>query len=162
MGKWTYLKNKLPPLPDPDPKHKDLVERAIVRRRQKDQTLGQNLLDYVHYRDAKAELEIQKSAMQIEIDALEKLIKDDFEEQGLHKMTLDTGETISISPEPHAQVQDQQAMVEWAKSVGLEKSLTLPWQTLNSHLKQLFEKGESEMPGVKPFLRTKVSLRRNE
>lgn len=161
MGKWSYLKDKLPPLPDSNPKHSDLVERAVTRRRGKKQSLGLNLVDYKNYRDLKDRMKIELSAAQIEIDALEKIIREDFEAQGIHKMTLDSGETVSVSPEPYAKVEDNEKMVAWAKSVGLEKSLSLAWQTLNSHLKQRLENGQSEMPGVVPYLRWTISFRRN-
>lgn len=160
MGKWSYLKNKLPPLPDPDPKHADLVEAA--KGRLSGRSLNDYLTRYVQLRNLKQENEAARAVLQIEIDAVEDYIKEIFEREDVHKMTLETGETISTVPEPHAVTIDPDLMLKWVKEVGLEKSLQLPWQTLNSQLKQLLEHGKDVMPGVKPYIRTTVRFRRND
>ena len=158
--KWAHLKNKLPPLPDSDPKHKELVELAKGVYRAK--PLAELLKSYCAYREKKDELKVILSALQISVDAHEALIIEHYDAQAISKMTLETGETISTSPEPYAQVIDKKAMVEWAKSHGLGSALTLPWQTLNSELKALLENGQPAQSGVTAFIRTKVLFRKND
>jgi len=162
MGKWSHLKSTLPPLPDPDPKHAELVEKTKEGLSKKHETIASIVDFYTTVRNKKDEIKITLSAVQIMIDAAENIIKDRYEAQGLTKMTLESGETISVSPEPHAIVIDQALMVEWAKEEGLESKLTIPWMTLNSHLKGLLSDGKKEQPGVKAYIRTKVLFRRND
>ncbi len=67
---------------------------------------------------------------------------------------------MNVQHEPYAQVTDRDAVREWAITSGLERSLTLPWQTLNSHMKELLVLGEPLPKGVKIWSRTKISFRK--
>ncbi len=159
MGKWSHLKDKLPPLPDANPKHKELVDEA--KKRFVDKSLREINELYAKIRALKVQKEGERAALQIQQDAVEAIIIEKYDEMGTSNMKTEFG-TISTSPEPYASTTDPKAMIQWVKDDGLEDSLTLPWQTLNKHLKLLLEAGQEPMPGVEAYIRTKVSFRKKE
>jgi hypothetical protein len=124
---------------------------------------------YAAYRYEKARLDALLKNVQLHITALEQML-DDSQERGASgwgdygasdaTVKLLTGESINVQHEPYAQVTDRDEVRLWAVASGLERSLALPWQTLNTHMKELLMLGEPLPKGVTVWSRTKISFRK--
>lgn len=115
---------------------------------------------YEAERDEKAKIQELLSEINLKITALEQLIDEVYEVEDVTNIKLANGSAINVQREPYAQVVDRDEVRIWAIKTGLERSLTLPWQTLNSHVKELLTLGEPLPPGVKLWSRSSVRLTR--
>ena len=111
---------------------------------------------YAQLRDRRAHVEEVLSGVNIDLEAVTQMMSDRFETEGLTKLTLANGRTISIGLEPYAQVTDKEAVRLWCISEGLEQKMSVPWQTLNELTKKRLLAGEELPPGVTLFSKIKV------
>jgi hypothetical protein len=102
----------------------------------------------------------QESRLNLLLEAYTALLIDQFEVEGSTSVRLDDGTSVSVQYEPYAQVQDREAFRQWCVKEGLERSMTLPWQTTNALVKDKLLAGQPEPPGIKAFTRPKPVLRR--
>lgn len=112
---------------------------------------------YEQSRRRVADLEEDLGAANLNLEAVQQLMLDYFETESVEDMRVN-GRLISTWIEPYASVEDNTVLQAWAIKDGLGSKLTLPWQTLNSLVKQRLEAGDSDIPGVKVFKQTKVKL----
>ena len=121
--------------------------------------------EYARLRKAKEAAEEEVSRLNLCIEGVTQLLvetnEEDNPEWGTHgaaanTLRLVTGDKIEVRKEPYATVEDKDANRLWAVSHGLERLLTLPWQTINSETKKLLLAGEAEPDGVKVFVKTKL------
>lgn len=115
---------------------------------------------YLVTRDEKDALKEQLSEVDLRLTTLEQLITERFETEDVTNIRLTSGALINVQNEPYAAVEDRDLNRRWAIDSGLERSLMLPWMTLNSHVKELLSLGEPIPPGVKLWVRTTVRLTR--
>lgn len=115
---------------------------------------------YASVRADKEALQEELSSVQSRLTALEQLMTDQFEAEGTARIVLATGESVSVQVEPYAQVVDKDANRVWAIANGMERLLSLPWQTVNKLTKDAILAGESEPDGVTCYAKTKIVLRR--
>lgn len=100
------------------------------------------------------------SAANLVLEAYQRLMLDQMEAEGVESQRLPAVGLISTHQEPHAQVKDKDAFLEYClKDPDLKKKLALPWQTANELTKRLLEAGEQPPPGVSVWAQTKVALR---
>lgn len=125
-----------------------------------DYPMAQLAIDYVNLRSQEDELNEQLKEIRLRKAAVEQMLLDKMEDNGLDSMRLATGQSVSAQPEPYAQVVDRDALLSWVKANGLERSLTLPWQTVNSLTKERLMNGDSEPDGVTVFNKAKLVLRK--
>lgn len=175
MGKWDYLKGKYPKLPvDGDYRAKlDTILDApapaeVVSPGEEDLELTIRQLSdfqinkiYVGVRDQIDAHNVQLKQLNLEEEALTRLMVERFEEAGVHKVDFDNGTQIGISVEPYPYVSDQKAFMGWIKEKGLESMLTLNYQTMASLVKERLEgKVKEPLPaGVEVFMKDKLSCR---
>lgn len=120
---------------------------------------------YALLRDLKNKIEDDLSATNLQLEAYTQMLVEsnnsDDPEWGQYGATqttlrLVTGDKIEVRKEPYAQVVDKDANRKWAMEQGLERMLSLPWQTVNSLTKEALLKGEAEPEGVKAYVKTKI------
>ena len=115
------------------------------------------------YRELRKIEDVAKDHLsQIELvkTAYEQLLVDCYEAEGVRTVKLDSGETIRTQPEPYGQVVDKEAFRKWCHEEGLGTLMQLPWQSMNSLVKERLLEGQNEPPGVTAFVRTKAKLRK--
>lgn len=120
-----------------------LAKRYAIAREKKD------LLDEMLY------------AVNLEVEALKQMVVDQYENEDTTSIRLESGEMVRVQPEPYAQVQNKDLFRAWCIANGYADSLVLPWQTTNSLTKERLLAGESEPPGVKAHVVSKIVLRRD-
>jgi hypothetical protein len=104
-------------------------------------------------------LEALLSECNLRITAVEQLMVDQYEIEGVTSMKLDTGGSLGMQMEPYAQVQDRDECRKWCIAEGLENLMMVPWATINSLTKQRLLDGQPEPPGVKAYAKVKFVLR---
>jgi hypothetical protein len=160
-----------------DPQHEpnDAVVEQLIEHIERDIMTINNLLlktpngrqhgyvlarTYRLMRKMKEVFETQEKETNILIESVKDLCVTQFEMEGTSLMRLDTGESVAVQYEPYAKVKDRDALRAWAMQSGLERSLMLPWQTLNALTKERLLKGEPEPAGVEAYASTKLVLRK--
>lgn len=162
QSKYASVVPGLPELPvDADWQAKiDVVKTKLLDLRGGSMTTSQLFAHYAMLRKMQDELKAQMSDVNIAIEATSQLLIDSHKRQeegwgaygaAPNCLTAVNGDKVRIDVEPYATVVDKDANREWAIKQGLERLLSLPWQTINSVAKKLLLAGEPEPPGVKTF-----------
>jgi hypothetical protein len=164
VGKWDKIIARLGLLRlGEEPKYQEKVDALKTKMRD---DLGADLNAtylanmYLEARNEKDDVKEQLSEVDLKITALEQLITERFEVEDVSNIRLASGALVNVQNEPYASVEDRDLNRQWAIDSGLERSLQLPWATLNSHVKELLPMGEPIPPGVKLWVRTTVRLTR--
>lgn len=105
-------------------------------------------------------IEEAASETRLNLEALKQILIDRYETEDISSLRLVTGDTVRTQPEPYAKVVDKDLHRKWAMEQGLERSLSLPWQTTNALTKELLLKGQPAPAGVEATVNTKVILTR--
>lgn len=116
--------------------------------------------EYEKLRNSKTEVEDELGKVQLQLTAIEQLLVDQYEVEGVSSVKLADGSYVGVQFEPTAQVVDRTAVRMWAIANGYEELLTLAWSSLNSITKDLLLNGQPEPDGVKASTRVKFVLRR--
>lgn len=106
----------------------------------------------------KKNLEEKVSLVNVEIEALSQLLVQNFEENGLQKITLEDGKTCYMQIEPYSSVSDQSILLAEIKKQKMQALLTLAWGTINAINKERLLAGKPPLPGTKVFLKTSIRL----
>lgn len=114
---------------------------------------------YVDWKRKKDEHDDAEKVINLKIAALESLLCETFETQGLEKIVLEDGASVAIFPEPTAKIEDMEVFNNWCRENGYEKLMRLLPQTVNGIVKERLLEGQDEPPGVKAFMRDKVQVR---
>lgn len=165
-GKYAGVIDTLPRLLATEASYQDkvnIVKAEIIRKVRENTGMPPSgsflAARYDEQREVKDKIEDELSAVNLELEAYSQLIVDQFEAEGVSNVRLDTGPMIGVQMEPYAQVENRDTCREWAISNGLERSLMLPWQTLNSISKEKLLKGEPPPDGVKIYAKAKIVRR---
>jgi len=159
-GKWTAMMRemRLDPMPiEGGEKYQVRINKAKTEFA--GQTSTALAATFRRLRDERDALEETRSALDCRIKATEQLITDAYDAEGIEKVDLTGGVSVATEVEPYASTEDPEAVRAWAIERGLGGKMSLPWQTLNSEVKEMLLNGEAPPPGVKLFVRTKVALR---
>ena len=158
MGKYAKILKNLDPLPVDKPKFQEKVDKE-----KENIPVGTTPVElakmYRQRRKAKDELDAKLSIAEVELTAVVQRIAVVFEAQDVTSIKLDDGSSVSLQPEPYAQIEDREAFRAWCQTNGFERAMILPWQTMNALTKERLLSGEAEPDGVKAFSRTKIVLR---
>lgn len=115
---------------------------------------------YAQARAVKDLYEDHEYELNLTIEALEQLLTDQYENEGIKNLKLDDGGSVGTQSEPAAKVVDKEAFRQWCVKNGLEKSLQLWPSTTNAMVKEMCLKRQNPPDGVEVEARTKVVLRR--
>jgi uncharacterized protein (DUF2164 family) len=112
---------------------------------------------YARYRRMREELEKQEAEVNLYLEVISEQMALKFEEQGVEALRTGTFK-VSVYLEPYASVEDRDTFRQWCLDEGLERSLQLPWQTLNSLTKARLLDGRPEPAGVTVYAKPKIRL----
>ena len=115
--------------------------------------------EWADLRIAKDDLEDQLKAVNVQISAYTQLMIAQYEQEGIEKLHLDTGEAPRVQIEPYFSVEDPDAFRTWCIKNGYARLLTLPWNTRVTIGKELLLNGEPLPPGLKAWCREKIVKR---
>lgn len=166
-GKYSEVVSRLPRLEE-EPNYQDKVnlKKAELLEAHADEpttalTSGASLArKYQQFRALKEDIETELADLQIALTAIEQMLTERYEIEGVTNMKLDDGSSVGVQFEPYAQVIDRAASKQWAVANGYEDRLMLPWQLMNAITKEHLLNGEPEPDGVKAHTRAKIVLRR--
>jgi len=149
-------------LPKAMPSDPSFQEKVDVKKREigGPYTPGSLAILYREARKKKDQLDDQVHEVNITVAAVEQLLWDAYEASGISSIKLDDGASVSVQTEPAASVKDHDALRAWAVANGYERSLTMPWQTVNAVAKERLLAGEPSPDGVELAVRTKTVLRK--
>lgn len=156
MGKYTHLKDKIEAF-QLEPKYAEKVQE------QKFSYEGFSLLrlgqEYQALRKRKDELAEEEKRLNLEIEAVSQLVLAKFEADDLTKASIEGIGTLSCKDEPYAGVEDKEKLMAWILN-GHAELLMVSWQQLNSQVKEALIEGEELPPGVKVFMKSSLTLRK--
>lgn len=159
-GKYSAITPNLPRLDEEKPERQEKLNRIKAELTKNGSLSAATIAKlYAISREDMDRLNEEKSVIQLQLDAIEQLLKDRYEEEGLDMVRLDSGASVSVQNEPYAVVKDREAFRLWCLANGYEREMTLHPGTTNSIVKELLLAGEPPPPGVAAFSRTKLYLR---
>jgi hypothetical protein len=112
---------------------------------------------YLLAREVKDTFEGWKSVINLTLAAMEQIMLERMEAEGLEQLRPVGGRPIFTNLEPYAAVEDKDKVREWALSdPDRVRSLSIHHGTLNSLTKAMLLAGEEPPPGVKVWCKTKI------
>ena len=111
---------------------------------------------YGQLRDEKADLEVKEKELNVRIAGVEEMLWNAFEDEGVTSLTLRSGHKVRIQPEPIASVKDKDALRKWVVDNGLERLMSLSWQTTTAIAKERLLNGDGPPDGVELKVRTRT------
>jgi hypothetical protein len=155
MGKWDALRETLPALKE-DPTYEEALFAMSDAHRGK----GLDALaeSYTEVKGRKDTLNVELSAIDLELSALERVILETLDAQGLDSIVTG-GYRYTRSPAPYPKIEDRPALLAWV-SETMPELLTVNAQTLGAVTKQRLEQGEALPPGVSVYLKETIARRK--
>lgn len=170
-GKYDHIINKLPKLEHANkPDYQDKVEAEKDRIAEEVKNEGQQLNAYqlgklyAQERGVAEEIKEMEYRCNLRIEALRQMMLNSQEngEEGWgaygaapNTLLMPSGDRLRFDPEIYTNVTSQDEVREFAKKDGLERSLMLPWQTVNSLNKERLLSGQDVIPGTKVYVKPK-------
>lgn len=115
--------------------------------------------EYLNIRDEKEVLARQTSDVNVRLEAVQQLMAEVFEVEGITGLRTDTGQLISIWEEPDAQVTDKDLFRRWCDDdPDLRLKMQLWPSTTKALVKDRLLAGEEAPPGVTAVAITKVRM----
>lgn len=158
MGKYDFLKGKVPVLPpellgEDGSKRQAKVDGAKGEFTERDPEVLIRL--YADVRRRKEDLEDQVSAQGLRLEALVQILTELFEAKGIHSLDIDKVGNWRLDIEPYAIVKDKEVYRKWCLSHKFGPQMGLSWQTTNSTVKDMLMGGKKTPPGVDVYLKPK-------
>lgn len=165
-GKWSYLRDKYPKMPvgaDYQQKLDVVLDTVVEGHSLKLRDLPDEDFknEYLKRRDELDDLMARQKVLNLEIEAMTRLMVARFEDDGTSSVTYDDGVSLGHTVEPYPFVEDPVALLAWIKRKGMEAMLTLNYQTMASLVKERLEgKVNEPLPdGINVYMRDKLSCR---
>ena len=160
MGKYTVVSSNLPPLQPTDKSYQDKVEehKATLSTF----TPKAILKLYVKQRKVRNKAKDNLGQANLELEAISQLLIEQFEAEGIESKKLETGESLSVHPEPYPVINNNEVFRLWCVKEGLERLMKLPWQSTSAIVKERLLNGEAEPPGVTTYSKQKISFRKGQ
>lgn len=146
-------------------KYHEKVEAAKLADEFQDHTPTVLLTLYADLRRQAEEKEEEVKALNVRVEAAAQLLVEAYEMNSIDSLNVKKVGTLRTDYVPHTHVTDKAAFHQWCIDNGFEPQMSLPWQTVNSVMKEKLLSGE-EVPEcvsvyVKPtpvFTRDKSGL----
>lgn len=182
-SKWAKIKEQYPKLPlDAEYAQKieavlnspvpgcDAIEAGLTDQWVKDDPLRTYSIDalvaiYNAWRGDKERLEDELSGVNLKLEAVERMIEEYYDANGLLTQKFDDGTSITVSPDPVVNVEDSQAFYAWVKEDAERVSKFklaeyINPQTAKAGVKAMLEQNLHTLPpGVKVYYQNKLSRR---
>ena len=157
MGKYDNVTEGLPRLLDKE------VEKIVDFNTRADKYRGMSAVSlatkWTEQRAEEDRIEAELKEVTRELEVLRILFIRAAESEGIEGVSLASGRTVSLGSEPYASVENPDEFRQWCREHDLDRSLQLPWQTTNSLTKERILAGYAPPPGIKVYLRDKLTLR---
>lgn len=108
---------------------------------------------------SKEELETQISELNVKIEALNQMLVDELEDEGITKFTLPEGLTTYQEQRVYVAIQDKEKFYEWIDANGLDDLYTVHSSTASALVKERLENGQELPPGAAAFLKASIRFR---
>lgn len=147
-GKWGFILDKFKGGADKQADNPSYVE-ALQKTRDSYRGLSMEVLSesLSQWNSKKKEIEDTLKAANLQIAAIERVILERMEEQGLASVEA-AGYRLTVSAEPYFAKRDGAKLREWAQQTNQEDLLTINSQTLTSLAKTHFLEHGEPPPGV--------------
>jgi hypothetical protein len=159
-SKYAGVIDQLPKMLNTEPAYQEKVNAVKLNLAGEFASASALASEYVMLRGEEDQLDEQLSSLHLRMAAIEQMTTEQFEAEGATSMKLVSGHSLSVQVEPYTRVVDKDATRLWAIANGLERSLALPWQTLNAISKERLLAGEPGPDGTELSARTKLVLRK--
>jgi len=167
-GKYGKVIEKLglTQAPSADPQRDELVKAVQQRMREDASDAGEQMnagylaRHYFELRKEKDRITEEEKNINLELEAVQQLIVQKFEEEGMSRIVLDDGASVGSSEEPYPVVKDPDALRRWVVKNKLEGMLSLNHNTLKALTKQLLIDGQPVPEGVDVFYKTQLERRK--
>jgi len=159
-SKYAAVTPHLPRLDNTEPGQKDKVEVLKPLLAAEFPTSADLANEYIVVRGAEDELNTQLDEVRLRRTAVEQLLINKMDEDGVDAMRLACGFNIFVQVAPYAQVVDREACRQWCIKEGMENQMSLPWGTLNSMNSERLLAGQPEPDGVQTFAKTTLMRRK--
>lgn len=162
MGIYDEFIDKLPKLDPLDGKTDDYRQkvadhRMVIRSAAEfKQQAGYLAAVYASVRRDKDEIESELSDCNARLAAIETMMFEQMEVEGLRQIKLSDGGTVNRGYEPTAKVLDKEAFRLWCVANGLERSLQLWPSTTTAMCKERMQKGLPDPDGISTQARQKI------
>lgn len=160
MGKYSGVMDGLPKAGPSDPSFQEKVDRVKGDLGAVYTTPAQLAAAYKTTRLQKEEVEQKSAELHLTLTAIEQLLWDRFEAEDIQSLKLEDGSSVSVQVEPVGKVTNADVFREWAIANGYERSMSLPYQTMNALTKARLLDGDAPPDGVEVNVRTKTVFRR--
>ena len=162
-GKYAHVIAKLPRFLGTEPDYQTKVDavKEAMKKEEGYKQWGSHLAR--QYASIRAEAEAAKavlSEINLRLEAIEQLLGDQLENEGVTSIRLDSGDLVISMQEPVGRVTDKEAFRQWCVANGFEKHLQLWPSTMVSVLKERLLVGEPAMTGVEAGWRRTFRLNR--
>lgn len=149
-GKYEHVTKTLPKFLIEDPHFRERVNKRAAELREALAGRPASALasEYRMARLRKKHFDRKKKALNVDLKALEQLLVDRYENEGIKSVTLDNGGKVRVQQEPRAKVVDKAAFRAWCVANGYEEVMNLAWGTTNGIVKEYLLSGQALPPGV--------------
>lgn len=162
MGKWRGIESKLPAF-EQNPTYQAKVDAAKEHYRKNNLDLRQMAESMASCQGYKEAQENAISLVNIEIEALSQMLVDEMRAQGLEKLGLANGLTLSVEIQPYSSTENKDQMMNYfRRNKILRTLLTVNFQTLSALNKDRLAEGKPPIPGTKIFAKVSAKLRRGK
>jgi len=162
MGKYDEFVGTLPkedPLEGKSPEYRERVAaHAELIRSAADfkQHASHMARIYAEIRREKAEVVEELSEIDARLAAIEAMLLEQLEVEGMQRLALADGATVSVRNDISAKVLDKETFRVWCVENGLEKSLQLWPSTTTAMCKERMQQGLPDPAGVASHARRKI------
>lgn len=162
MGKWRGIETKLPAF-EQNPTYQAKVDAAKEHYRKNNLDLRQMAESMASCQGYKEAQEDAISLVNIEIEALSQMLVDEMRAQGLEKLGLANGSTLSVEIQPYSSTENKEQMMNYfRRHKQLRQVMTVNWQTINAMNKDRLTEGKPAIPGTKTWAKISAKLRRGK
>jgi hypothetical protein len=150
VGKWTWIREKLPKFQDPE-SGSEKFQKAKQEIESRNLSLGDLVELYRELRDEKDALEDKVKELNPSIGAAVLLINDKMEQQGITSVRMKDGGSVSEDIQPYVSLADSDAFIQWVYETNKQEMLTMHYQRMASLVKEYLEQGMPAPPGVNVY-----------
>lgn len=151
-SKYAHVFARLTKILNTDPDHQQKVEAVKTEMIAENEFVRQAhwlAAEYGSVRREKAAIEADLSECQVRLDAVEQLMHDQFEVEGMKGLTLANGDKVRVEPALGVKFTDPEKFRLWCLA---DKDLALKMQlhvsTATALVKRMLEVGQPEPPGT--------------
>lgn len=166
MGKYSEVTKGLELAPPTDQKK---WQKIIQRRQELTKELGKDGkpptphdigLLYDTLRLQEEELKEAMSINDTDQQALERMLIDWMEDNGVNSVRLSNGVSLFLQDSVYPGMENQAEFYKWVKDTNQESLFTVNWQTMKSTVSNMLVEGKPVPPGIKAYKKAGINRRK--